>query len=410
MTTLISIIISALALVCSAIGIYQTYHQQKLANKHHLWDKRMKQYRILQGLMHSYQINIVPYLSYDDPIKDIADASDMLYEWLTNCETLQTFIPQDMQPFTEKHKVMINDLLHDSFTQIPVLWNEEISKPASKFISTYCDLIEALHHQALATKKLKELSSKSQPTKKEINKLNIRIQTIKDAYDECINSNVLSSMSKTFILEDNTILKQIKQWLYAPLNPTKSTGIKERKSIIDINDKRLSQLFKVCYISAPGFATALLTNATLTANTDIVVKYTIPAIITATAAVTLWIVKHALRAGQCYAYTEDNWENTIVRSNRTYQYALSMIKCALVWIVTVFLTAVIAPKYECTQVVMQWLNNTFTPTITPLILIGIMILRWFVNRSASNTKIKSACTQITYCFGLLWTTQVIWNL
>ena len=415
-------IISVGAFVCSAIGIWQNVKQRKLSNQHHLWDKRIKQYRVLQGLLNAYQENLTSYLSGDNPVQDVADDADLLYKWLTSCECFRVCIPQEEVP-TIQHKTAVIDCFCDSESIIPMLWDENISQPTIYFIQSYRKFVEILYHFSTVARTQQKIGTNccittytNTPRHSNVSrkKLSDSFQNLQDAYSQCIKQNVLSLISDTLQLNKHNLYKRFLNLCNKVMQNTlpsvhAKVSLESRQNIIDIHDKRLSQLFKVCYIAAPGFASALLANANLI-NPDAVVKYTIPAIITATAAVVLWITKHALRAGQCYVYAEEPWEETIKHSNRTYQYALTMIKCAIIWIITVFLTVVIASHDEWLVSRIQWLGHTFTPIINLWLLISIIIVRWIINKTTNNTKIQSACTQITYFAGLLWTTQVIWNL
>ena len=423
---ILTISVPLISLFLSVIAIWQTRKERKLSNQHHLWDKRITQYQITQSLICSYRKHVIPYLSYENPSEDIANASDLLCRWLFECEALRHLMPAGSELPDKQHLTAAYDLLYNSEVQIPVLWNENVANPATQFVHQYCNLLCVLHRQANVNDQRKKVyeewqcwqyQTQNTCSQKDIQEISQCVQEIHSTYNECVHADILTSMQNTLRLEND----DVKQWWHAPfqylvskLKPLENKNhieLEDKTRIIDIHDKRLSQLFKVCYIAAPGFASALLTNSTLTDNPDIVAKYTIPAIITATAAVVLWIITHALSAGRCFDYSAPKWNNYINHSNETYQHTLDMIRCALIWIFIVFIASTLV-QYQQPHVisVIKMLDSVCSPITTGVIFLNLAVVRWTAKHVIGYQCINTILTYLTYGCGLLWTTQVIWNL
>lgn len=259
----IPIIISLFALIWSII---QSNQQQKLANQHHLWDRRIKQYRVLQSIMHAYKEHRSLLWSQNELQEDIAEAADQLYGWMSNYDVVRTQLTQQIQDPEHQH-IAIQDFLHDCVEQTKVLWDAPIANLASQMIEAYMNLLHRLYQQAKFNQYENETATKwhiplnviqqRKYTQAKDGKVYQSVQECEIAYNKCIHENVLHHMKNTLTLSNISPLARIKSWLKSKQSKCKPSLhkpdemlVEHQKSVIDVHDKRLSQLFKVCYIAA----------------------------------------------------------------------------------------------------------------------------------------------------------------
>ena len=139
--------IPLLAVLISIVALWQTNRQIKLSNKQQLFDRRLGNYLIIEGLISLYQKNRYNSNGNGEQNKYPFFTIDVTFNALTNNSYLEDVYAAIIPPFDNPvRKIFLTKLeeLHRIETECELIFSEDISAHLCGFVSKYRDLLNAI--------------------------------------------------------------------------------------------------------------------------------------------------------------------------------------------------------------------------------------------------------------------------
>ncbi len=138
--------LSLTALILSIIALFQTSKQIRLSNKHQLFDRRLEKYLLVKELVSIYKT----YRHLIVNKKSMTVSTYFQFALLTNCAPLENISYVINEPLEEAEENSIFrqlEILEKSAVEFELLWNCDIGKTASRFVTWYAELLLSMYQQ-----------------------------------------------------------------------------------------------------------------------------------------------------------------------------------------------------------------------------------------------------------------------
>ena len=171
-----SFILSILSIVASFTALVLTAQQTRLNNKQHLFDRRLKNYKIVMGILSLCKQN---YSHIDNAISSAQNEpcfyAENLFIWLTNntyMEKQSCAIKQLLEEPAHKEFLIKLEELRDISTEIDLIFNCQVSaKKIGAFILAYADALMGLYKYQMIIERMNAENKKNPMTLEKAQKL-----------------------------------------------------------------------------------------------------------------------------------------------------------------------------------------------------------------------------------------------
>lgn len=191
MIMVLNLCFTAVTAIVAIIAIFQTNQQIKLSNKQHLFDKRVEQYIVAEGLIQLYENN-QNLLSNeeDEPIFAI----DFIFQQMTNntyLEKIGNVINHPLEQPYHKEFLVKMEMLKDVSAKIKYVFNGKAAVFLGDYVLRYQEVLLEMYHYQILLGRMNALQDKmtldkAQETVKEKryrDDLQKTIDNLKQAYD-----------------------------------------------------------------------------------------------------------------------------------------------------------------------------------------------------------------------------------
>lgn len=150
--------LSVITAIVAVVALIQTQVQIKVSNKQHLFDKRIKNYLIAEGLVQLYEKNQLSLKhEKDEPILAI----DFEFFLLTNntfLEQITRVISNTLEPSIQKEFLIKLENIKDIAAKIKFLFSKESAVLLGDFVMRYQELLFSMYKYKILIDKMQEAS------------------------------------------------------------------------------------------------------------------------------------------------------------------------------------------------------------------------------------------------------------
>lgn len=150
--------LSVITAIVAVVALIQTQVQIKVNNKQHLFDKRIKNYLIAEGLVQLYEKNQLSLKhEKDEPILAI----DFEFFLLTNntfLEQITRVISNTLDPSMQKEFLIKLENIKDIAAKIKFLFSKESAVLLGDFVMRYQELLFSMYQYKILIDKMQEAS------------------------------------------------------------------------------------------------------------------------------------------------------------------------------------------------------------------------------------------------------------
>lgn len=196
--------------VIAVIALSLTVVQIKISNKQHLFDKRLENYIIIEGLIQLYKNNSHLFDRENEPIFDI----ELEFGWMTNnsyFEEIATVTDDPLKsPYHKQFLKKLEDIKAVSI-QAKLLYHGAIAEVLSDFVYRYQELLFSMYQYLILLTRIQEASKKwnwsqeeafkKMEEAKQREKLFSAIDNLKQAYCKLQKANIERAIKKQIRLK-----------------------------------------------------------------------------------------------------------------------------------------------------------------------------------------------------------------
>lgn len=150
--------LSVITAIVAVVALIQTQVQIKVSNKQHLFDKRIENYLIAEGLVQLYEKNqLILKHEKDEPILAI----DFEFFLLTNntfLEQITRVISNTLEPSIQKEFLIKLENIKDIAAKIKFLFSEKSAILLGDFVIRYQELLFSMYQYKILIDKMQEAS------------------------------------------------------------------------------------------------------------------------------------------------------------------------------------------------------------------------------------------------------------
>lgn len=167
-------LISVIAIVCSAIALWQTHRQINLSNRQHLFDRCLSGYLIITDLIQSYQKQQKDCKLKDDNDRFVFSVG-LAWLYLTGnlyLESIQNACDYPIESQEGKNYSVKMAEFHRLAQEIQFLFSEDISVPISSFMQAYIQVLQTIYqYRSVWNSAQREPSIKCLPLKQKLEEI-----------------------------------------------------------------------------------------------------------------------------------------------------------------------------------------------------------------------------------------------
>lgn len=199
-------VLSIITAIVAILALIQSQYQIRVNNKQHLFDKRVENYLVIDGLMQLYRNN----LSYFEEKKDkVLLANDLSFTWLTNNSYLEEISPAIKYPLEEPyHKALLLKLenIKEVATKSSFLYKGNSGQLLRDFVMSYQELLFKIYQYQILLKHMEnnefepkmslEEAQEYFNEEKQRTELQEAITHLKQSYDKLVKKNIEEKIKK----------------------------------------------------------------------------------------------------------------------------------------------------------------------------------------------------------------------
>ena len=167
-------LISVIAIVCSAIALWQTHRQINLSNRQHLFDRCLSGYLIITDLIQSYQKQQKDCKLKDDDDRFVFSVG-LVWLYLTGnlyLESIQNACDYPIESQEGKNYSVKMAEVHRLAQEIQFLFPEDISVPICSFMQAYIQVLQTIYqYRSVWNSAQQEPSIKCLPLKQKLEEI-----------------------------------------------------------------------------------------------------------------------------------------------------------------------------------------------------------------------------------------------
>lgn len=213
-TTIIECVATVISIVIAVIALIQSHNQTKLSNKQNLFNERIKNYLIINGLIELYNMN---KKNIEEKKKnEIYFSCDFMLSCLINNSYLEIMggaINKPLHQSEQKEFLRKIEELKNEAEKTKFIFDEKIANDVNMFINSYADLLMGLYKYVVLIDSMRNIQEQI-PQKqdiyevaKEVNEEEYRkelfnkFENLKNAYNSLEENNIIKKLSKQIKLK-----------------------------------------------------------------------------------------------------------------------------------------------------------------------------------------------------------------